>query len=118
MDITGNNGGHKSAETYQDGKIIQPLLIEVPQIPIEELKEASDNFGPKSLIGEGSYGRVYYSVLRSGRTAAIKQLDTSKQPDQEFLSHVRYYNVKLKGFYFKLTCFVVSFNSNMSTNKS
>ena len=109
MDITGNNGGHKSAETYQDGKIIQPLLIEVPQIPIEELKEATYNFGQKSLIGEGSCGRVYYSVLRSGRTATIKKLDTSKKPDQEFLAQVRHSNVKLKGFYFKLTCFVVFF---------
>ena len=118
MDIAGNNGGHKSVETGKDGKIILPLLIEVPQIPIEELKEATYNFGPKSLIGEGSYGWVYYSVLRSGRTAAIKQLDTSKQPDQEFLAHVRHSNVKLKGFYFKLTYFVVPLNSNMSTNKS
>ena len=118
MDIAGNNGGHKSAETSKDGQIILPLLIEVPQIPIEELKEATDNFGPKSLIGEGSYGRVYYSVLRSGRTVAIKQLDTRKQPGQEFLAQVRHSNVKLKGFYFKLTCFTVSFNSNMSTNKS
>ena len=64
MYIEGNNGGHKSTETSKDGQIILPLLIEVPQIPIEELKEATDNFGPKSLIGEDSYGRVYYSVLR------------------------------------------------------
>ena len=71
MDIVGNNGVHKSAETSKDGQIILPLLIEVPPIPIEELKEATHNFGQKSLIGEGSYGRVYYSVLRSGHTAAI-----------------------------------------------
>ena len=63
------------------------------------MKEATDKFGPKSLIGEGSYGQVYYSVLRRGRTAAIKKLDTSKQPDQEFLAQVRHSNVKLKGFY-------------------
>ena len=30
MDIAGNNGGHKSAETSKDGQIILPLLIEVP----------------------------------------------------------------------------------------
>ena len=60
MDIAGNNGGHKSVETSKDGQIILPLLIEVPQIPIEELKEATDNFGPKLLIGEDSYGQVYY----------------------------------------------------------
>ena len=47
IDIAGNNGGHKGAETSKDGKIILPLLIEVPQIPIKELKEAIDNFGPK-----------------------------------------------------------------------
>ena len=52
MDIAGNNGGHKSAKTSKDGQIILPLLIEVPQIPIEELNEATDNFGPKSLIGD------------------------------------------------------------------
>ncbi|CAH8354681.1 unnamed protein product [Eruca vesicaria subsp. sativa] len=44
--------------------------------------------GSKSLIGEGSYGRVFYGVLRSGKAAAIKKLDSSKQPDQEFLSQV------------------------------
>ena len=82
------------------------------------MKEATNKFGPKSLIGEGSYVQVYYSVLRSGCTTSIKKLDTRKQPDQEFLAHVRHSSVKLKGFYFKLTCFVVSFNSNMSTNKS
>ena len=47
MDSAGNNGGHKSAETSKDGKIILPLLINVTQIPIEELKEATNNFGPK-----------------------------------------------------------------------
>jgi serine/threonine protein kinase len=40
------------------------------------------------LIGEGSYGRVYYGVLKSGQDASIKKLDASKQPDDEFLSQV------------------------------
>ena len=40
------------------------------------------------MIGEGSYGRVYYGVLKHGRAAAIKKLDTSKQPDQELLAQV------------------------------
>ena len=48
----------------------------------------TDNFGTKALIGEGSYGRVYYGVLNSGQAAAIKKLDASKQPDQEFLAQV------------------------------
>jgi len=55
---------------------------------VDELKDITENFGTKALIGEGSYGRVYYGLLRSGQAAAIKKLDSSKQPDQEFLGQV------------------------------
>lgn len=55
---------------------------------MDELKEITENFGTKALIGEGSYGRVYHGVLKSGQAAAIKKLDSSKQPDQEFLAQV------------------------------
>lgn len=48
----------------------------------------TDYFGQKALIGEGSYGRVYYGVLKNGQAAAIKKLDSSKQPDEEFLAQV------------------------------
>ena len=55
---------------------------------MDELKEVTVNFGTDSLIGEGSYGRVYYGALKSGQDAAIKKLDASKQPDDEFLAQV------------------------------
>lgn len=55
---------------------------------MDELKEITDNFGAQALIGEGSYGRVYHGVLTSGQAVAIKKLDSSKQPDQEFLAQV------------------------------
>lgn len=55
---------------------------------MDELKEVTDNFGAQALIGEGSYGRVYRGLLKSGQVAAIKKLDSSKQPDQEFLAQV------------------------------
>ena len=48
----------------------------------------TDSFGTKALIGEGSYGRVYRGVLKTGRAVAIKKLDSSKQPEQEFLAQV------------------------------
>lgn len=70
----------------------QPVIpmqpISVPAIPVDELKDITDNYGSKALIGEGSYGRVFYGVLKDGGVAAIKKLDSSKQPDQEFLSQV------------------------------
>lgn len=64
--------------------------IEVPSISVEEIKEIAKNFSNDALIGEGSYARVYYGVLRNGRKSAVKKLDASKQPDQEFLTQVRF----------------------------
>ena len=38
---------------------MQPIAV--PAIPVEELKDITDNFGLEALIGEGSYGRVRYA---------------------------------------------------------
>lgn len=85
----GNPGGYHGAEAApKDTKSIEIQPIAVPAISVDELKEVTDNFGTKALIGEGSYGRVFYGLLRSGQAAAIKKLDSSKQPDQEFLAQV------------------------------
>ncbi|KAL8240779.1 hypothetical protein R6Q59_014135 [Mikania micrantha] len=60
----------------------------VPAFQVKELKEITHNFGFKSQIGEGLFGRVYVGVLRSGQTAAIKWLNRIEQSDQEFLDQV------------------------------
>ncbi|KAM3345026.1 pto-interacting protein 1 [Capsicum galapagoense] len=85
----GYNAGQRATESAQ--KEMQTVTIQpiaVPSIAVDELKDITDNFGTKALIGEGSYGRVYHGVLKSGRAAAIKKLDSSKQPDREFLAQV------------------------------
>ncbi|KAL5703277.1 non-specific serine/threonine protein kinase [Ranunculus cassubicifolius] len=90
---------HHHADGYQKGSKLTPVnpeaqkippQIEVPNLPLDELKEKTDNFGSKSLIGEGSYGRVYYANLDSGKAVAIKKLDISSEPDSnyEFLSQL------------------------------
>ncbi|GFZ11554.1 protein kinase superfamily protein [Actinidia rufa] len=85
----GNYGGyHATGVAPKDTKTVDIQPIAVPEIPVDELKEITDNFGAKALIGEGSYGRVYYGLLKSGQPSAIKKLDSSKQPDQEFSSQV------------------------------
>ncbi|KAI3676659.1 hypothetical protein L1987_86271 [Smallanthus sonchifolius] len=69
----------------------QPVVVQsvgVPSLPLGELKEITDNFGIKSQIGEGLYGKVYVGVLRSGQAAAIKILYSMEQLDQEFLDQV------------------------------
>nr|TKS14291.1 hypothetical protein D5086_0000043650 [Populus alba] len=85
----GHVGNYHASETAPRGtQAVKIQPIEVPAISVDELKEVTVNFGTDSLIGEGSYGRVYYGVLKSGQDAAIKKLDASKQPDDEFLAQV------------------------------
>jgi serine/threonine protein kinase len=52
------------------------------------LKETTRSFSTDALIGEGSYGRVYFGLLKDGRKSAVKKLDSIKQPDHEFLAQV------------------------------
>lgn len=67
------------------------LPVEVPAIPLHELNRYTSNFGSKALIGEGSYGRVFYAKLSTGQAAAVKKLDTgsSGEPDPDFAAQVR-----------------------------
>lgn len=85
----GNSAGYGASETAErDKQTIAMQPIAIPSVPVDELKDITDNFASKCLIGEGAYGRVYHGVLKSGRAVAIKKLDSSKQPDQEFLAQV------------------------------
>ncbi|CAI5980123.1 unnamed protein product [Closterium sp. NIES-64] len=61
--------------------------ITVPRQSIDDFKEATGNFAPGNMLGEGSFGRVYQGSL-NGRTVAVKKLEASSQPDNEFLEGV------------------------------
>lgn len=73
----------------------------------EELKEATNNFEPASLLGEGGFGRVFKGVLSDGTAVAIKRLTSGgQQGDKEFLVEVEMLSrlhhrnlVKLVGYY-------------------
>ena len=52
---------------------VQP--IEAPDLSLYELKESTYNFRENTLIGEGSYGRVYCATLRDYQPAKIQKLD-------------------------------------------
>ncbi|KAH7666561.1 Non-specific serine/threonine protein kinase protein [Dioscorea alata] len=85
----GNDGSYRATDSAPRGaQAVKVQPIAVPAITADELKEITENYSNKTLIGEGSYGKVYHGVLRIGRAAAIKNLDASKQPDQEFLAQV------------------------------
>lgn len=51
----------------------------------KELQQATRDFSPKHLVGEGGFGRVYYAKLSDGRIAAVKRLDRAgRQGEKEF----------------------------------
>eukprot|EP00249_Psilotum_nudum_P020152 c27579_g1_i1 orf=624-1718(-) len=88
--LAGNAGAHRLDAWANNTRAQNVLPIEAPRIPLDELKEVTESFGPKTLIGVGSYGRVYHGTLSSGQLAAIKKLDTNNQqePNNEFLAQV------------------------------
>ncbi|KAL6968643.1 hypothetical protein U1Q18_034441 [Sarracenia purpurea var. burkii] len=73
----------------------------------EELKEATNNFEPSSILGEGGFGRVFKGLLSDGTPVAIKRLTNGgQQGDKEFLVEVEMLSrlhhrnlVKLVGYY-------------------
>lgn len=88
LHISGLRGSKLSAPARDDPQKVPS--VEVPALSLEELTEKTDSFGSKSLIGEGSYGRVYFATLDTGKSAAIKKLDVSNEPESntEFLIQV------------------------------
>lgn len=72
----GEGGGREPKSIAAKGAPQKALPIEIPAIPLNELNRLTSNFGQDALIGEGSYGRVFFAKLSDGRDAAIKKLDT------------------------------------------
>lgn len=83
--------GHDNKQPKGSNRGVQKILpIEIPAMSLADLNRMTNNFGQKALIGEGSYGRVFYGVLSSGQPAAIKKLDpsASQEPDPDFVAQV------------------------------
>lgn len=66
------------------------LPIDVPSVTLAELNRLTSNFGARSLVGEGSYGRVYRAKLTTGETVAVKMFDNSGsgQSEAEFCAQL------------------------------
>lgn len=82
-------GEPRSSNIVRSGAPQKVLPIETPAMSLDELNRLTGNFGSKALIGEGSYGRVFYAKLSNGQAAAIKKLDASSQePDSDFAAQL------------------------------
>ncbi|CAL9206373.1 unnamed protein product [Musa hybrid cultivar] len=82
-------------------------IAAVPELSLHELMENTDNFGLRSMVGEGSHARVYYAVL-NGKEIAIKKLDMPQKHETNsgfmsqlaFASRLKHRNfVQLLGYY-------------------
>ncbi|KZV41391.1 hypothetical protein F511_22068 [Dorcoceras hygrometricum] len=77
-------------------------------IPIDILREVTDNFGKDNIIGKGGFGIVYKGQLHDGTMIAVKRMESSLITDKgisefkaeiEVLTKVRHKNlVALLGF--------------------
>lgn len=83
-----------------------PRSITTRLFTYDELKQATNNFNPENVLGEGGFGRVYKGVLNDGTAVAIKRFGGGGQGDREFvvevemLSRLHHRNlVKLVGYY-------------------
>ncbi|KAG2724304.1 hypothetical protein I3760_01G010500 [Carya illinoinensis] len=53
---------------------IRSLNLEL-KMPLLQIQDATHNFDPKLLIGEGGFGKVYKGTLQNGMTVAVKRSD-------------------------------------------
>lgn len=90
--IVGNRGEPRTSNAATSGAPKKALPIELSALSLDELNKCTNNFIQKTLVGEGSYGRVFHGKLNNGQEAAIKKLDTSsaQDSDSDFEAQVSY----------------------------
>ncbi|CAN7082252.1 unnamed protein product [Brassica oleracea var. botrytis] len=52
-------------------------IIENKAIPMQILRDATNNFGVENLLGESGFGSVYRGTLQDGREIAVKKMNQS-----------------------------------------
>ncbi|WVZ79686.1 hypothetical protein U9M48_027239 [Paspalum notatum var. saurae] len=57
--------------------MLQDGSSEPRNLPLQYLRNITDNFSDERLLGEGGFGTVYKGVLSNGETIAVKKLNSS-----------------------------------------
>ncbi|KAH7423058.1 hypothetical protein KP509_12G037500 [Ceratopteris richardii] len=97
---------HKVSDIRSMSVASIPWSITTRTFTYDELKQATNNFNPENILGQGGSGRVYKGILKDGTAVAIKRFDGRGQSDRvfevevEMLSRLHHRNlVKLVGCY-------------------
>ncbi|KAG0447706.1 hypothetical protein HPP92_028176 [Vanilla planifolia] len=81
--------GHPSTTFYAENDIHEQGKSDVPLFNFRIIEEATTNFSPSNLLGEGGFGPVYKGVLPEGQEIAVKRLSQSSgQGMEEFKNEV------------------------------
>lgn len=98
-----NSKTSSAVSALDDSATFDPSLA---RVSMAELLAATRNFAADSIIGDGSFGFVYYAVLPGGATVAVKKLSPEAfqglrefRAEMETLGRIRHPNlVKMLGF--------------------
>ncbi|EEF32558.1 serine-threonine protein kinase, plant-type, putative [Ricinus communis] len=61
----------------------------VTRLPYTDLRNATDNFSEKNIIGLGKMGIMFKATLPSGHFLAVKKLNYSQFLDEQFIAELR-----------------------------
>lgn len=91
-----------SSESNSSGPAL-PDMQGARCMPLEEIRNATNNFSYANLIGSGMFGEVFNGLLQDGTIIAVKRRNSP--PSQEFIHEVNYISsirhrnlVKLLGY--------------------
>ncbi|KAF8645709.1 hypothetical protein HU200_066112 [Digitaria exilis] len=101
------SSGFEEGGKYPDGQILEAPNLRT--FTFIELKAATKNFRPDSVLGEGGFGRVYKGWNGTGMVVAVKKLNSESlqgyeewQSEINFLGRLSHPNlVKLLGYCFE-----------------
>ncbi|KAM0920733.1 hypothetical protein ACQ4PT_007304 [Festuca glaucescens] len=65
---------HQIFADIDDKKESEVCLGHVKRYTLKDIKEATNNFNPNNILGQGGFGIVYKGILHDGTIAAVKRL--------------------------------------------
>uniref|UniRef100_A0ACD5U6Z6 Uncharacterized protein n=1 Tax=Avena sativa TaxID=4498 RepID=A0ACD5U6Z6_AVESA len=65
---------HQIFANIDDKKDSEVFVGHVKRYTLKDIKEATNNFNPNNILGQGGFGIVYKAILHDGTIAAVKRL--------------------------------------------